>query len=112
MPHVPLGAALLDPACMNAWRDFNDAATLPDDAGNTAKQLVCKGTLEYHPYFGPMMAKFFGGDASDYIMIIKESKMKMKNVAEIALVLDNSGSMAWDKYGNNASTANQRIFAA
>ena len=83
--------------------------TLPDDNGNDSKQLICKGTLEYHPFFGPMMAAFFGGSADDYITIIKESKMKMKNVAEIALVLDNSGSMAWDKYGNNAALANQRM---
>ena len=83
--------------------------TLPDDAGNETKQLVCKGLVEYHPFFGPMFAGLFGGDANDYVTIIKESKMKMKNVAEIALVLDNSGSMAWDKYGNSASVANQRM---
>ena len=31
MPHVPLGAALLEPACMNAWRDFNDATIHSDE---------------------------------------------------------------------------------
>ena len=30
MPDVPLGAALLEPAGMNAWGDFNNAIMLPD----------------------------------------------------------------------------------
>ncbi len=34
MPDVPLGAALLEPAGMNAWRDFNDAPPLPDDGAS------------------------------------------------------------------------------
>ena len=43
MPYVPLGTAVLEPACMNAWRDFNDAAMLPDDGGTeipTAGQVA------------------------------------------------------------------------
>ena len=36
MPHVPLGAAVLGSAGMNAWRDFNDAAIDSDDYGVAA----------------------------------------------------------------------------
>ena len=46
MPHVPVGAAVLEPACMNAWRDFNDAAALPEDGGTeipTAGKIAIDG---------------------------------------------------------------------
>jgi hypothetical protein len=42
MPHVPLGKAVLEPACMNAWRDFNDAAALPEDGGT---EIPCAGKI-------------------------------------------------------------------
>jgi hypothetical protein len=35
VPHVPLGAAVLEPAGMNAWRDFNDAAGSPRTESDT-----------------------------------------------------------------------------
>ncbi len=82
--------------------------TLPDDAGNTAKTLDCKGELKYKPIFAPTMAFLAGGNANDYVVVINEATMKMKNVAEIALVFDNSGSMAWDKYGNNTGDNSKR----
>ncbi len=85
--------------------------TLPDDAGNTAKTLRCKGQLTYKPIFGPVIARLIGGNANNYVVVLNEATMKMKNVAEIALVLDNSGSMAYDKTGKTSGvpTAQQRI---
>lgn len=83
--------------------------TMPDEPGNTEKTLKCKGRLTYKPLFGPVMA-FLNGTNDDYIVVIQDATMKMKNVAEIALVVDNSGSMAQDKYGNYTSDASkQRI---
>jgi Flp pilus assembly protein TadG len=82
--------------------------TLPDDEGNTAKTLGCKGVLHYKPLFGPTMALLSGGNAADYVVVLNEATMKMKNVAEIALVLDNSGSMAWNKAGNTTSDNTKR----
>lgn len=68
--------------------------TLPTDAGNITKELKCKGQLEYKTMFGGVLAFLTGSPAMNNAVIIKESTMRMKNVAEIALVLDNSGSMA------------------
>ena len=67
--------------------------TLPTDAGNLTKELKCKGQLEYKTMFGGVLAYLTGSPAMNNAVIIKESTMRMKNVAEIALVLDNSGSM-------------------
>jgi Flp pilus assembly protein TadG len=73
--------------------------TLPDDAGNTAKTLRCKGELQYKPIFAPTMAFLTGGSSDDYVVVLNEATMKMKNLAEVALVLDNSGSMDFDNLG-------------
>ena len=40
MPDVPVGAALLEPAGMNAWGDFNDAIVLPDGEDAPAVEQV------------------------------------------------------------------------
>jgi Flp pilus assembly protein TadG len=76
---------------------------LPDDAGNTDKRLRCKGELKYEPLFGATMALLSGGDAADYVVVLNEATMKMKSLAEVALVLDNSGSMDFDNTGKNNS---------
>ena len=79
---------------------------LPDDAGNTAKTLRCRGQLTYKPIFGPVMAKLMGGNANDYVVVLNEATMKMKNLAEVALVMDNSGSMEFANNGLIPSDAN------
>lgn len=86
----------------------SSAATFifPNTPGNTTKELKCTGTLTYNPLFAPLMAKLMNKDANDYVTIIQNSTMQMSNVAEIALVLDNSGSMAYnnlDTYESNVS---------
>jgi hypothetical protein len=56
------------------------------------------------------MAYLTNSDASNYVVVLQEATMRMRNVAEVALVVDNSGSMRYDKYGNNTSVvANQRM---
>lgn len=68
--------------------------TLPNATGNTAKTLTCQGRLTYNTIFGPALAMLTGEDSAKYVHVIEESVMKMKNVAEIALVMDASGSMS------------------
>lgn len=68
--------------------------TLPNDEGNTSKELRLKGKLTYHTLFGPVMAALTGSDAGKYVYVIEEATLKMRTMAEIALVLDNSGSMS------------------
>jgi Flp pilus assembly protein TadG len=100
--------ANIDPAyAISATATF----TLPDDPANTSGLLKCKGQLSYSPIFGPVMAMLTGGNKDDYVVVINEASMKMKNVAEIALVLDNSGSMAYSKTGQTSGVpaAQQRI---
>ena len=68
--------------------------TLPNDAGNATKELKLKATLTYNPFFGPVFAALTGSDASNYVTIVEQATLKMRTLAEIALVLDNSGSMS------------------
>ena len=67
--------------------------TLPNAAGNTEKLLRCQGKLTYKTIFGPLLAALTDTDSAKYVVLLEESTMRMKNVAEIALVLDASGSM-------------------
>ncbi len=78
--------------------------TLPDDALNVTKKLELKCKLTYETMFGPVLAGLTNSNVDNYSFIVEVSTMKMRNVAEIALVLDNSGSMAEDQTGNTASS--------
>jgi Flp pilus assembly protein TadG len=79
------------------------AVTLPDDPANTSKRMVCKGEIKYYPLFAPVLAYLSGNDASDYVVVVQEASMQLRSLAEVALVLDNSGSMAFDNKGENTS---------
>ncbi len=68
--------------------------TLPNATGNTEKLLRCVGKLTYKTIFGPVLAGLTRTPSSKYVYMLEESTMKMKNVAEIALVMDASGSMS------------------
>jgi Flp pilus assembly protein TadG len=68
--------------------------TLPDDVGNTSKELVLKCQFTYNTMFGPVLAGLTHSDVSNYSYVVAVSTMRMRSVAEIALVLDNSGSMS------------------
>lgn len=68
--------------------------TLPNATGNTEKLLRCVGKLTYKTIFGPVLAGLTQTPSAKYVYMLEESTMKMKNVAEIALVMDASGSMS------------------
>ena len=94
--------------------NYKDSTTvevlLPGEAGTTSKELVVKATLAYETLFGPAISALMGEQGGTNVVVIQQSTLKMRALAEIALVLDNSGSMAWDKYGNSGTpVANQRI---
>lgn len=75
--------------------------TLPKD--NTGSgTLVMQATMKYQPYFLPVAAALLGGKASDTtINFSAKSEVKLKNTLEVALVLDNSGSMTELGHGSN-----------
>ncbi|RWD66075.1 MAG: TadE/TadG family protein [Mesorhizobium sp.] len=80
----------IDPA--NATLDI----TLP---GNQAGGglMTMNATLTYHPYFYPAAALLVGvseGDANKPIELAMTSQVRLKNTLEVAMVLDNSGSMS------------------
>ncbi|TIP39183.1 MAG: pilus assembly protein, partial [Mesorhizobium sp.] len=58
--------------------------------------LTMSATLNYHPYFYPSSALLVGAseaDAKKPINIGMNSQVRLKNTLEVAMVLDNSGSM-------------------
>ncbi|RWF72370.1 pilus assembly protein [Mesorhizobium sp.] len=68
--------------------------TLPNNnaGGGT---LVLDASLKYHPYFLPAAAMLLGGTAGDHVVNVSaRSEIRLKNTLEVALVLDNSGSMS------------------
>ncbi|TIQ31029.1 MAG: pilus assembly protein [Mesorhizobium sp.] len=75
--------------------------TLPKD--NTGSgTLVMQATMKYQPYFLPVAAALLGGKASDTtINFAAKSEVKLKDTLEVALVLDNSGSMAELGHGSS-----------
>ncbi|TIO74833.1 MAG: hypothetical protein E5X74_26130 [Mesorhizobium sp.] len=75
--------------------------TLPNNnaGGGT---LVMQAALKYEPYFLPVAAMLLGGKAGDTtVNFSAKSEIRLKNTLEVALVLDNSGSMAELGHGSN-----------
>lgn len=69
--------------------------TLPNAAfgGGT---LEMEATLRYEPYFLPAAAALIGKSSSDMdLNFVVRSGIRLKNTLEVALVLDNSGSMSY-----------------
>ncbi len=65
--------------------------TLPDqNAGGQTLRL--KASLQYDPYFLPTFMMTTGGSMTN-VAFTAESEIRLKNTLEVALVLDNSGSM-------------------
>ncbi len=82
--------------------DPADAAltvTLPNNntGGGTLKMCA---TLTYHPYFLPAAAMLIGRTSTD-VKVSACSEIRLKNTLEVALVLDNSGSMTQLGHGSN-----------
>ncbi|MBZ9986346.1 pilus assembly protein [Mesorhizobium sp. BH1-1-5] len=58
--------------------------------------LKMSATLNYHPYFYPSSSLLVGAstiDANKSINLDMDSQVRLKNTLEVAMVLDNSGSM-------------------
>jgi Flp pilus assembly protein TadG len=62
-----------------------------NDAGGGTLQL--SATLNYKPYFLPTFAELIGRPRPDGVDVAAKSEVRLKNTLEVALVLDNSGSM-------------------
>ena len=79
--------------------------TLPNNSygGGT---LELQATLKYEPYFLPVAAALIGKSSDDVnLSFVVKSGIRLKNTLEVALVLDNSGSMS-DK---GSGTGQKRI---
>ncbi|MDX8482386.1 pilus assembly protein TadG-related protein [Mesorhizobium sp. VK24D] len=75
--------------------------TLPNNNAGSGT-LVLQAALKYQPYFLPVAAMLLGGTAGDTtVNISAKSEIKLKNTLEVALVLDNSGSMTELGHGSN-----------
>jgi len=82
--HANLGS--IDPA------DTQLSVTLPySEAGGGTLKLSAR--LNYRPYFFPAFAKLIGKSGDNEISFGAKSEIRLKNTLEVALVLDNSGSM-------------------
>ncbi|NGO53804.1 TadE/TadG family type IV pilus assembly protein [Allomesorhizobium camelthorni] len=81
------------------------AVVLPNNnAGGGTLQL--SATLKYEPYFLPAFAELIGRPRDpSAVDVAAKSEVRLKNTLEVALVLDNSGSMS--QYGTG--TGQQRI---
>lgn len=80
---------------------------LPDE-GESPRILKLDAQINFQPYFLPVFAALMGHDMNDGTVKIDanfQSAVRLKNTSEIALVLDNSGSMEY----NGAGTGETRL---
>ncbi len=93
--------------------DFNKVKitmVLPNtDAGGGTLKL--KANVKYDPYFLPVLTGLLGKNAVTEVPFAAASEVKLKNTLEIALVLDNSGSMA-EKGGSSGQVRMDLLKAA
>ncbi len=82
--HANLGS--IDPA------DTTLSVTLPNSEGGGGT-LKLSARLNYQPYFFPAFAELIGKSGDEDINFTAGSEIRLKNTLEVALVLDNSGSM-------------------
>ncbi|WP_245487884.1 TadE/TadG family type IV pilus assembly protein [Mesorhizobium sp. M4A.F.Ca.ET.022.05.2.1] len=83
--------------------DTTLSVTLPNNNNGGGTLKLC-ANLRYHPFFLPAAAMLIGRTASDRSLTAC-SEVRLKNTLEVALVLDNSGSMST----NGSGTGQQRI---
>lgn len=82
--HANLGS--IDPA------DTTLSVMLPNnEAGGGTLKLSAR--LNYRPYFFPAFTKLIGKTGGDTVNFSAKSEIRLKNTLEVALALDNSGSM-------------------
>jgi Flp pilus assembly protein TadG len=71
--------------------------TLPDPSEGGGGTLGLSATLNYHPYFYPTFVALLGNDPNSFTSSFNfnaKTEVRLKDTLEVALVLDNSGSMA------------------
>ena len=79
--------------------DAQLSVVLPsNDAGGGT--LKMSATLTYKPYFFPVFQSMAGREASSTIDFSAATEIRLKNTLEVALVLDNSGSMNYTGFGS------------
>ncbi|KQZ16655.1 hypothetical protein ASD50_08695 [Mesorhizobium sp. Root552] len=83
--------------------------TLPSNAVGGGEMKMC-ADLVYSPYFLPAAAKLIGKTSSDFSFTTC-SQVRLKNSLEVALVLDNSGSMD-DKVASSTKSRIELLKAA
>ncbi len=84
-----------------------DPATTKMEAllpGAGQADLNCRASLDFKPYFFPILLKLINSSQTDGDVIKIESiaaaSVRLRNTVEVALVLDNSGSMDFSSSGN------------
>jgi Flp pilus assembly protein TadG len=82
----------------------NLSVTLPSNAAGGGTLKLC-ATLAYDPYFVPVFQKLVGREQTDKVNSRECTEVRLKNTLEVALALDNSGSMK--EYG--AGSGQKRI---
>lgn len=83
--------------------------TLPNNSTGGGEMRMC-ANLVYSPYFLPIAAKLIGRSSSDFNFKTC-SQVRLKNSLEVALVLDNSGSMD-DKAASSTKSRMELLKAA
>jgi Flp pilus assembly protein TadG len=71
--------------------------TLPDPTDGGGGTLSMSANLTYHPYFYPTFLALLGQDPNSFSSNFKfnaKTEVRLKDTLEVALVLDNSGSMS------------------
>ncbi|WP_442582425.1 pilus assembly protein TadG-related protein [Mesorhizobium sp. ASY16-5R] len=73
--------------------------------------LKLKAVMEYDPYFLPALTSLLGNKAVTTVNFTETSEIKLKNTLEVAMVLDNSGSMS-EKGGSSSQVRMDLLKAA
>ncbi|MBX3569912.1 MAG: pilus assembly protein, partial [Rhizobiaceae bacterium] len=71
-----------------------------DDKGGGTLKL--SAAMKYSPYFLPVLTALLGGNSVTKVDFSESSEVRLKNTLEVALVLDNSGSMS-EKGGSSGT---------
>ncbi|WP_274426983.1 TadE/TadG family type IV pilus assembly protein [Chelativorans sp. YIM 93263] len=77
------------------------SVTLPTGSGGGGTLKTC-ADLKYPPYFWPAVKMLSGDDGDTTIHYSICSEVRLKNTLEVALVLDNSGSMDYRGFGSGS----------
>lgn len=108
--HIVSGAT--DDAVLAYAQDFFEANLGPVDPADTNLSVVLpsneagggtlklSATLNYTPYFFPVFQELMNRQAQTSIDTSAATEIRLKNTLEVALVLDNSGSMSYTGSGS------------